>query len=121
MSSRTYINKPLGDTEYMLEQWGNWRKDGMGVPRQATANTCPFQDSNYCITDDLAIAVDGAVARLTKREKQLGEFIWFYFGDKWPALRIGREHGMGEAKARELIKAGVGWIDCALENLRNAA
>jgi len=51
----------------------------------------------------------------------MGGFIWLYFGAKWPALRIGRENGISEAKAREVIKAGVAWIDCALEQLRDAA
>ncbi|EPF5022522.1 antitermination protein Q, partial [Pseudomonas aeruginosa] len=30
--TRTYVDKLLGDTEYLLEQWGWWRMDGMGVP-----------------------------------------------------------------------------------------
>ena len=73
------------------------------------------------LTDDLALAVDGAVARLNKRNTQMGGFVWLYFGATWPALRIAREHKMGEAKARELINTGVAWIDCALEQLRVAA
>ena len=75
----------------------------------------------YVITDDLALVVDGAVARLTKRNQQMGDFIWLYFGSKWPALRVGREFGLSEAKARELIRTGVAWIDCALEGIREAA
>lgn len=30
--TRTYVDKLLGDTEYLLEQWGWWRMDGMGFP-----------------------------------------------------------------------------------------
>ncbi len=33
MKKRTYVDKALGDTEYMLEQWGFWRMCEMGVPR----------------------------------------------------------------------------------------
>lgn len=36
-------------------------------------------------------------------------------------MRVGREAGMSERKAREIIKAGVAWIDCALEEIREAA
>jgi hypothetical protein len=36
-------------------------------------------------------------------------------------MRVGREAGMSERKAREIIKAGVAWIDCALEEIRDAA
>lgn len=129
MKKRTYTNKPLGDTEYLLEQWGWWRMDGMGVPRYVSPLQALIRDNapglggvkDYVITDDLALAVDGAVGRLTTRDQQMGNFVWLYFGAKWPALRIAREMGLGEAKAREVIKAGVAWIDCALETLREAA
>lgn len=30
------LQRPLGDTEYMLEQWGWWRMDGMGIPSYAS-------------------------------------------------------------------------------------
>lgn len=129
MKKRTYVDKALGDTAYMLEQWGWWRMDGMGVPRYVSPLFALMRDNvpseggikQYVITDDLALAVDGAVGRLTKRDPQMGGFIWLYFGAKWPALRVGRENGISEAKAREVIKAGVAWIDCALEQLREVA
>lgn len=129
MKKRTYADKPLGDTEYLLEQWGWWRMDGMGVPRYTSPLYALIRDNvpseggvkQYVITDDLALAVDGAVGRLTKRDEQMGGFVWLYFGAKWPALRVGRVNGVSEAKAREVIKAGVAWIDCALEQLREAA
>ena len=129
MKKRTYIGKPLGDTEWLLEQWGFWRMDGMGVPRYVSPLYALMRDNvpceggvkEYSLTDDLALIIDGAVSRLIKRDDQMGNFIWLYFGAKWPALRIGRENGIGEAKAREIIKAGVAWIDCALEVIREAA
>ena len=113
----------------MLEQWGWWRMDGMGVPRYVSPLYALIRDNNvsegrvknYCITDDVAMAVDHAVARLSTRDEQMGNFIWLYFGSKWPALRIARANDIGEAKAREVIKSGVAWIDCALELLREAA
>ena len=129
MKKRTYIDKPLGDTEYLLEQWGWWRMDGMGVPRYVSPLYALIRDNNvteggiknYCITDDVALVMDRAVAKLAKRDAQMGSFIWLYFGAKYPALRIARENNIGEAKARELIKAGVAWIDCAIEVFRDAA
>lgn len=129
MKKRTYVGKPLGDTEWLLEQWGWWRMDGMGVPRYVSPMHALMRDNvpsvggikNYSLTDDLALQIDGAVARLTKRDRQMGDFIWLYFGAKWPALRIGRENGLSEAKARELIRTGVAWVDAALETMREAA
>lgn len=129
MKKRTYLGKPLGDTEYLLEQWGWWRMSGMGVPRYVSPLYALIRDNTageggvaeFVITDDVALVVDSAVAKLTKRDVQMGGFVWMYFGMKYPALRIGRETKMGEAKAREIIKAGVAWIDCAIEQVRETA
>lgn len=48
-------------------------------------------------------------------------FVWLYYGAKWPALRIAREHQIGEAKVRETLKLAVGWVDSALERFRESA
>lgn len=119
----------------MLEQWGWWRMSGMGVPRYVSPSFALMRDNvqqhssiSFSITDELAMSVDSAVARLTAREKQhgvsgpfMGDCLWLYFGAKWTAVRVGKHHGISEAKARELIKAGVAWVDSALESMREAA
>ena len=113
---------PLGDTEYLLEQWGWWRMDGRGIPSYASPMLALMRDAmpspakSYCITDELACIVDAALARLCKRDQQMGDIVWLYFGAKWPAVRVGRYHQVSEGKARELMKAGVAWIDCVLES-----
>lgn len=129
MMIRKPAGRPLGDTEYLLEQWGWWRMDGMGVPgytsptlalmRQAMAQ--PAASKNYCITDDWAIAIDNAVARLAHRDQQMGDVVWLYFGAKWPMVRVGKYYSMSEGKARELVRAGAAWIDCAVSVIHNAA
>jgi hypothetical protein len=127
MMIRKPLQRPLGDTEYMLEQWGWWRMDGMGIPSYASPmmaimrEVMPSTSKSYVITDELAGVVDGAVARLCKRDQQMGDMIWLYYGAKWAAVRVGRQYGMSEGKARELIKAGVAWVDCVLERVREAA
>lgn len=129
MTSRQPLKRPLGDTEYLLEQWGWWRMDGMGIPHYVSSMQALMRDhiaqpgtcKPYCINDDLAGVIDGAVARLTRRDQQMGDFIWLYYGAKWPMLRLGRHYGISEGKARELVRAGVAWIDCVLETLRQAA
>lgn len=124
---RTYLDKPLGNTEYLLEQWGFWRMDGMGVPGYvspaAALMTQAMPMSNpkaYRITDEVAVAIDRILARLIARAPRAGDFVWFYFGAKWPAQRIARQYEIGEAKVREELKLAVGWIDCALEQLRES-
>jgi hypothetical protein len=127
MMIRKPLQRPLGDTEYMLEQWGWWRMDGMGIPCYASPmmaimrEVIPSTTKSYVITDELAGVVDGAVARLCKRDQQMGDMIWLYYGAKWAAVRVGRHYGVSEGKARELIKAGVAWVDCVLERVREAA
>lgn len=129
MMIRKPAGRPLGDTEYLLEQWGWWRMDSVGMPNYTSptfalmrqALIFPSKSKNYCITDDWAIAVDNAVARLSKRDQQMGDFVWLYYGAKWPMLRVGKHHGLSEGKARELVRAGVAWIDCAVDERRAVA
>lgn len=106
-----------------------WRMDGMGgcgytsptlaLMRQAVAQ--PAASKNYCITDYWAIAIDNAVAKLAHRDQQMGDIIWLYYGDKWPMARVGKHYGISEGKARELTRAGVAWVDCAVSEFRMAA
>ncbi len=129
MMIRKPAGRPLGDTEYLLEQWGWWRTDGMAVPdyvsptlalmRQASTHLAPSK--NYCITDDWALVIDSAVARLTGRDQQMGDIIWLYYGAKWPMIRVGKHYGLSEGKARELARGGVAWIDCAIDEKRQVA
>jgi hypothetical protein len=103
--------------------------DGMGVPgytsptlalmRKAVAQISPSK--NYCITDDWALAIDNAVARLARRDQQMGDVLWLYYGQKWPMLRVGKHFGISEGKARELTRAGAAWVDCAIDAMRHAA
>lgn len=124
MKKRQYSNKPLGDTEWLLEQWGWWRMDGEGVPGYVSPLYRLMSNggggAKYNIADATALAIDSAVARLFKREQQMGEFVWLYFGAKWTALRIGREHGLSEGSVRQAVRAGVAWVDSALESLRES-
>lgn len=128
MMIRKPLERPLGDTEYMLEQWGWWRMDGAGVPIYTSPSFALMRQAmpqasvskNYSITDDWAIAIDNAVAKLTQRDQQLGDIIWLYFGAKWPMTRVGKYYGISEGKTRELARAGAAWVDCAVGWLRAA-
>lgn len=129
MMIRKPAGRPLGDTEYLLEQWGWWRMEGAGVPSYTSPTYALMRQSMpqpsvskcYCISDDWAIAIDNAVAKLAHRDQQLGDIIWFYFGAKWPMVRVGKYYGISEGKARELARTGAAWIDCAVSIMREAA
>ena len=128
MMIRKPAGRPLGDTEYLLEQWGWWRMDGVGLPgymsvsltlmRQVTQSSV---SKNYCITDEWAGAIDRAVASLSLRDQQMGDVLWLYFGSKWPMVRVGKHYGISEGKARELVRAGTAWVDCAVGGMRVAS
>lgn len=128
MKKRTYLDKPLGDTEHLLENWGSWRMSGMGVPRYVSQLASAIFHANtsssglsYSISDEVAMLVDATIARLIKRNQQMGDFVWLYFGAKWTMVRIGEAHRMSERSAREVIRNGVSWIDGALGDLCAAA
>lgn len=124
MKKRTYMDKPLGDTEWLLEQWGSWRMDGMGVPRYVSPSigaAAVGGGAEYTLTDDAALLIDRAVAKLIQRNQQMGDFVWLYYGAKWTMVRIGESARISERSAREIIKQGVAWIDSALEHIREAA
>lgn len=103
--------------------------DGIGIPgytsptlllmRQAVAQ--PIACQSYCITDDWALAIDNAVAKLAHRDQQMGDIIWLYYGAKWPMVKVGKCYGISEGKARELARAGAAWVDCAVSDFRQAA
>lgn len=103
--------------------------DGMGVPgytsptfalmRQAMPQAA--SSKNYCITDDWALAIDNAVAKLAHRDQQMGDILWLYYGAKWAMVKVGKHYGISEGKARELARAGAAWIDCVVCPLYDAA
>jgi hypothetical protein len=129
MMIRKPAGRPLGDTEYLLEQWGWWRMDGTGVPSYISPTLALMRQAlpqvtsskSYCITDDLALAIDKAVAKLTHRDQQMGDIIWLYYGKKWAMVKVGKQYGISEGKARELARAGAAWVDCVLSDIREAA
>jgi hypothetical protein len=127
MNTRKPLHRPLGDTEYMLEQWGWWRLDGVGLPGYTSPafaimrDHLPSASKSFSITDELAMAVDGAVARLCRRDQQMGDILWLYYGAKWPMVRVGRYFGLSEGKTRELARAASAWVDCVLTSSLEAA
>ncbi len=74
------------------------------------------------ITDDEALLVDRLVGRLRHRYPESGNVIISYYTSRDVALMaVGKKLGFGEEKTRQLWKAGVAWIDGALEFRRLAA
>ncbi|MEW9678845.1 antitermination protein Q [Pseudomonas sp. TE50-2] len=105
-------------------RWGlrikGWRRSSRRPMLAVMRDVMPAVTKPYSITDELAGAVDAALARLCKRDQQMGDIIWLYYGAKWPMARVGKHYGISEGKARELARAGTAWIDCYLSRIQEA-
>lgn len=105
--------------EDLLEHWGRWVVLGSGV------SCCASRENDIAtpmITDDQALLIDRLVGRLRNRYKEAGDVIIKYYTSRDISLMVvGKKLGFGEEKTRQLWKAGVAWIDGALESKREAA
>jgi hypothetical protein len=105
--------------EDLLEHWGRWVVLGSGV------SCCASRENDLhtpMITDDDALMIDALVGRLLQRYKECGNVIMKYYISRDKALMdVGKKLGFGEEKTRQLWKAGIAWIDGALDIRRAAA
>lgn len=105
--------------EDLLEHWGRWAVLGSGV------SCCASRENDLhapMITDDDALLIDGLMGRLLQRYTECGNVLMKYYTSRDKALvDVGRKLGFGEEKTRQLWKAGIAWIDGALEYRRKVA
>ena len=105
--------------EDLLEHWGRWAVLGSGV------SSCASRENDLhspMITDDDALMIDRLVGRLLQRYKESGDVVMKYYTSRNKALvDVGKKLGFGEEKTRQLWKAGVAWIDGALDMRRQVA
>ncbi len=74
------------------------------------------------LTDDDALMIDGLMGRLLKRYPECGQVLMKYYTTRDSSLmEVGKKMGFGEEKTRGLWKAGIAWIDGALDIRRQAA
>lgn len=104
--------------EDLLEHWGRWVVLGSGV------SCCASRENTLLlpmITDDEALMVDGLMGRLLKRYPECGHVLMKYYTARETSLmEVGKKLGFGEEKTRQLWKAGVAWMDGALDFRRHA-
>ncbi|WP_430318682.1 antiterminator Q family protein [Pseudomonas nitroreducens] len=102
-------------TESLLEQWGIWVRQGTGNLSCAVPS---WSLPTARLTDDEGLELDGLVARLGQRHPLLGEAVLRYYTTGKTYKQVGTLMGVGEEKARQAVKAGVVWVDGALEMKR---
>lgn len=111
----------ITSTEYLLEQWGYWCRSGAGIPRYTSPAFALMRDNvgstvpTAMITNADAEKVDRAVARLGKRDQEMGDCVWLHFAEKRTYHGIAKRLGIGKSKAAELVRSGVAWVDGALD------
>jgi hypothetical protein len=107
----------LEDTREKLEEWARWvRAGGYSIGYQGVNLGLGSTVSTPMITDDDAMAIDSAVARLKHREPILASVLMLYYVRKWSHAVISRELGNGESreKVRQYLNSAEAWIDGVL-------
>lgn len=113
------MNKVERTAEDLLEHWGRWVVLGSGVSCCASRENTVLDPM---ITDDEALIIDRLVGRLLKRYPECGQVIMRYYTSRDTSLeQVGKTLGFGMEKTRQLWKAGVAWVDGALDVRREAA
>lgn len=110
----------LEDTQFLLEQWGKWVLSG-GVASIGYPCIQPFRQllgssvKSLSITDEQALRIDATLAKLKKRDYEMGRVVITYYLSGTPVTKLADLLDMPLAKTRTLLQSGIAWIDAALE------
>lgn len=123
------------DTEYMLQEWGVWLRVQSGIPHYVSPSLALMRDHvqverppEPCITDELALLIDGKVCRLFARYEEAGLALWNYYrhqGMSYRRLAQLMTAALGKpfthVRAQELVQVGAAWVDAALCHYQEVA
>lgn len=107
------------NTPWLLEQWARWARFNpslsLGYPvitpfARLLGSTLP----SSVISDVVAMRVDGAVARLNRRDGDMGQAVVLYYFRGGNVSWVARMMGIHRKKADILVKSGTAWLDAAL-------
>lgn len=106
----------LSDTQQRLTAWGHWvRSGGVALGCQGVQLAVGSSVAMPVCSDDDAMGVDRAVARLKKRDRDMGRVVVMAYLSQYSLARIARESGMGSReRARYLLGGAEAWIDAVL-------
>jgi DNA-directed RNA polymerase specialized sigma24 family protein len=109
------------DIVFLLEQWGHWCRSQpavrLGFHHQTTfrallGSTVP---NRICISDELAEAVDYAIAQVSQEHEHLGRALVQYFLLGRSYRQLGKKWGCDHKTAGKLVHAGVAAVAEKLE------
>ena len=101
-------------TSYLLEQWAAWALTGgenLSYPHVEPFARTPSAATTPQITDEEATAIDGIVARLMKRDPQMGNVTVDYFMTGCNVSAISRRYRISRAQVDVLVRSGIAWVD----------
>lgn len=120
-----------------LEQWGKWVRAGgadcAGYKSQMLTLLVqnvpqPGRREPVMITDERAVEIDKAIARLTTRDREMGLVVLAYYLSgrdfRGTAAILSREYGlhMSHERVRVRLYGATAWLDGVLNGgLKNAA
>lgn len=107
------------NTPWLLEQWARWARSNPGSSLGYPAIT-PFARllgstlPSPVISDAEAMLVDGAVARLNRRDGEMGQALVLYYFGGGNVSRVARLLESDRKRVSVLVNAGTAWVDAAL-------
>jgi len=107
------------DTPRLLEEWALWSRINAGS-KVGYPSSCPFVfkkgSSHLAIMDEEAQEVDAAVARLIKRDEEMGQVLKLYYFNNNNASLVARKMKLNRKRVNILIRCGEAWVDSKLED-----
>ncbi|CCN38216.1 putative Phage antitermination Q-like [Vibrio nigripulchritudo SFn27] len=110
------------NTPWLLEQWGRWARVNsdltVGYPSitsftKLLGSTLP----SPLINDDDAMLVDSAVARLNRRDEEMGQAVVLFYTGGSNVSQVARWLDIDRRRADVLVKSGTAWVDAAIDNV----
>ena len=122
------MTSKLNDTYWFLQQWAIWSKIGKVLPR-GFGNSPMFQSlvldeksatPLLLISDEKAVLIDGIIAKLKTRDKEMAKAIKVFYLNSENASLVARvlsavkQKKIDRRTATELVKSGTAWVDACL-------
>ncbi|CAM3536813.1 Phage antitermination protein Q [Vibrio aerogenes CECT 7868] len=113
-------NTIIHTTDWLIEQWVCWiRHNREGVAGYASCS--PFTRllgnglPSPMISEEDAMLVDRAIARLNQRDPQMAKALTLYFFAGGNISYVARQMNFDRRQATILVKSGTAWIDAVID------
>lgn len=109
--------KVIRSTINRLENWGSWaRADNLRLGAVGTLGRLSGASVSSLKANDIdAQQIDSLVAKLIRRDREMGIALKFYYFKRFKYRDIAVKLKIGKDKAQRLVMSGVAWVDGALE------